>query len=216
MKKLIVLLSLGFMIISGAMIYLLTNGISLHMATLIKPSVASSDLKNVAQALVLRMYPEFQSSHYILWGRLPEVEDEGALFLLIKEEYQRIFHRNVQLIPDASKSTIEELKSCASPCWIFTAKDRANELEPNEFINGYIKPLSQPYINVTIIPFATGVKAPAACLNEKRLKLECLTALAIEGAERKIKTSDRYFFLKKYNEKDFFLFIQERKKTPDR
>lgn len=216
MKKLIWIISLGFLLISAAMIYLLKTGISLHMATLIKPSVAEADLKNVAQAVVFRMYPEFQSAHYVLWGTLPVAEDEERLFAAIKAEYERIFHLNVQLITEASSASAEDLRGCGKPCWIFTTKENANELTKNEFIEGKLRPLAAPYFNITLIPFVLGVKAPSHCLNEKRLTYECLTTLAMEASERKVKTKERYFFLKKYNDRDFFLFVQESKKTPDR
>lgn len=206
------LIAVALVLITTCLIYLMSSQISLRPATLIKPSVADDDLKNVAQGVALRMFPEFQSSHYILWGIKPPLGDEEKLFVLIQQEYERIFHLKVQIIDNPDQVTEGDLQNCPKPCWLLIDKSHANELSRNEFIEKKLRPLARPYINLTLLPFDLGVKAPSHCLSEKRLSLECLISLSSEASERKIKTNHRYFFLKKYNEKDFFLFLQETKK----
>lgn len=208
MKRLIALISLGFLIISVCMVYLVKNGISLRPATLIKPSVAEKDLKNVAQGLLVRMYPEFEKSHYIVWGIAPGAET-SQLLGMIQQDYEKMFHLNVHVLGGAETLSFEQIKDCAKPCWLLTTPEHANELNENSFITKTVRTQGHPYANVSMLSFALNEKAPEHCLREKRLTLPCLKSLSAQAAQRKIKTPERYFFLKKYNNNDFFLFLQE-------
>jgi hypothetical protein len=205
MKRVILLISLGFLIITACMVFLLKKGISLRPAVLIKPSVITD---RMAQGVVARMFPEFDAAHYIVWGVEPR-EDHQRIFEELKKEYESLFHLNVNIMADAKNATQEQIKGCAKPCWVITTPENANELSVNPFIQEKIRPLQEPYSNISILPFNPDQPAPEHCLNEKRLSFLCLKSLAGPAAKRKIKTPQSYFFLKKYNHKDFFLFIQE-------
>lgn len=208
MKRIIVLISLALLLISACLVYLAKEGISLRAATLIKPSIMKPPGDELAQAVVLRMFPEFNDSHILLWGLHAQFPPEKMIFDKIKEEYERVFKLKVNLLDNAENSTEEERQNCAKPCWWIVTPDKANELSRNSVVEKQLRPLARPYTNLTLIPFKKSTEVSDECLKEKRLSLECLKQVSIKEANRKIKTDEPHFFLKKYNTKDFFLFVQ--------
>lgn len=209
MKKITLLLAIALVVISGCMIYLLMTGVSLRSAPLIRPSPITHEGRDISYGVVARLAPEFQNADYILWGVLPLTEESNKVVNLIKEEYEKVFKKAVHIVADAELATDEQLRSCEAPCWLFLPKSKAHELSPNEFITNKIIPTQKTYFTLSWISFSKVQEVPEHCLHEKRLDLECLTVLAVYEAQRKIKDGSRYFFMKKYNATDFFLFIQD-------
>lgn len=211
MKRLTVLLILGFALIAACMIYLVKNGISLRSAPLISPSVMDDDMTNVGDALVSRLFPDLQTDHDMVLGLLPETDESRALLQKAAAAHERIFGRKPNLIADGERATDEELRTCEKSCWILVDRARANEMTPNDFIERRLKPLGRTYFTVTWVPFRPGAEVTTECLQEKRLTLDCIVPLSIHEARKKMRDpSKRYFFLRKYNESDHFLFTQER------
>lgn len=208
MKKMITVLFVGFTLITVCLIYLLRSGVSLRTAPLIKPSVIQGDLRVVARAVLLRMSREFQDAHYVNWGILPETEESMRLMRYFKEEHENIFKRPVHSIENAETASINELRECPKPCWLMLPETKANELGPNAFVEEKIRPLNEPYFNLTYIPFSPVGDVPESCTSQKRLTLECLKLVSIHEAQRKMEKGRRYFFMRKYIDKDHFLFVQ--------
>lgn len=210
MKKISLIFGLVFLIISACLIYLVRSGVSLRSEPLIRPTIISPDQRNIAAHVVLRLFPELQNSHYILWGVLPESNDAQLMMTYFMEEYYKTFHIAVHIIQDGEKATASEIAQCEKPCWILLPMNRANELSKNEFIQKNILPLNRHYINMTLSPFTGEETVPESCDQQKRLNLECITPVSVREVHRKIKDpSQLYFFLRKYNENDFFLFVQK-------
>ncbi|MGZ3802692.1 MAG: hypothetical protein ACXVB4_00655 [Pseudobdellovibrionaceae bacterium] len=209
MKKITLLLSLAFVLISACMLYLVKVGVSLRAAPIINASIISADRHNMAEGIVYRLSPEFQNAQYVLWGFLPFSQESQKVFELLKAEYEKIFHRPVHVLMEGEKASTEEIRACLKPCWILLPKEKANELLPNDFINLKIRPLAADYFKVTWISFSKREDVPQYCIEEKRLTPECLRVLGIEEAQKKMKSGAEYFFMKKYKENDFFLFFQE-------
>lgn len=212
MKKITIILAISFLIIIICMISLVRSGVGLRTAPLIKPTVFQADEKKVAHDVVLRLFPEFQTAHYVLWGLLPETPESERLFSLIAEEFQKAFPEAVKVIRNVETITDEELAQCTRPCWLMIAKDKANELTPNEFIEKRLRPLGKPYFNMNVMHFDRHVEVSEVCDKEKRLTLDCMTPVSVREVSRKIKKPDeRYFFLRKYNDNDYFLFLEKEK-----
>lgn len=209
MKRLSILLGAAFVIISGCLIYMVSTGIGLRAAPLIRPSEMSADRANVPRAVVHRLFPDFQNAAVVVWGVLPETDVSRTLLNGLIQEYEEAFHRKVSVLLDAANADDATLKACAAPCWMFLNRGDANELSEHPFLERRFKPLGVPYFNLTLVEFTAGVEIPDGCNEEKRLSLRCLVPLVIHESARKMKNPDaRYFFLRKYNEKDFFLFLQ--------
>ncbi len=211
MKKLIALLTFCSVVISGVLIYLVLNGISLRSAPIIKPSIMTSDQKNVAEAVILRLFPDLQGAEYVVIGLRAELTESQQLLNLLKSEYEKQFGREISILPDAAAVTQLEFQSCRTPCWILTTQDKSNELTENPLLSQWLPAGSQrPYFNLTLIPFSSDAVVTDFCIEEKRLTLDCLIPLSIHEAKRKMKDPlQRYFFVRKYNERDYFLFTQE-------
>lgn len=175
---------------------------------LIKPTPIDANFANVAQSMVLRLFPELQNTHYVIWGILPFTEESQKTFDLMKIDYKKVFHADVQVL-EGDKVSSDDIKACAKPCWILLPIEKAHELEPNLFIDENIKKNSDSYINISWINFEREQNVSDECVHEHRLSYSCIKPVSVKEVERKMKSPHRYFFLRKYNEKDLFLFVQK-------
>jgi hypothetical protein len=210
MKKIYLIFGIVFAIITACMIYLVKSGVGLRSAPLIRPTVMSPDHSNIAAHVVLRLFPELQEAHYIVWGVLPQTEDSQMLLTNFLKEYEKTFHMPARIILDAESVDTNEILNCAKPCWLLVNKDKANELSSNDFIEKKIQPLNQSYINITVVPFDNTEVVPEKCDSEKRVTADCITPLSVREVQKYLKKAPEqlHFFMRKYNEKDYFLFIQ--------
>ncbi|WP_413559531.1 hypothetical protein [Bdellovibrio sp. HCB209] len=210
MKKIFAILGLVSIVITFCMIYLVRKGVSLRSEPLIRPTVISADQRNIASHTVLRIFPELQNVDYIVWGVLPETGDNQLLMTHFVEEYYKKLQFPPQVIQDGTKASAEEIAKCSRPCWIKMPHDSANELIPNPFFAEKIKPLNKNYLTVTVMPFNGDEVVPDYCDQQKRISLECITPVSVREIHRKMKDPKQlYFFLRKYNDRDFFLFVQK-------
>jgi hypothetical protein len=210
MKKIFIILGLVFAVITFCMIYLVRKGVSLRSEPLIRPTVISADQRNIASHTVLRIFPDLQSNHYIIWGVLPETPDTQLLMTHFMEEYYKKLQIPVHIIQNGLTASAEEIQKCEKPCWIKMPHDQANELSTNEFITSKIEPTQKAHITVTVMPFNGDEVVPEYCDQQKRLTLECITPVSVREIHKKMKDPKQlYFFLRKYNDRDFFLFVQK-------
>lgn len=210
MKRIFAAIILSLIIISACIIYLVRSGISLRAAPIIQPSVMDANGENVAKSLNVRLFQELQNSRFVIWGVSPETAETSRLLSQAAEEYERVFHKPVQFIRDAEGASAEYLRACGNPCWLTVASSRANQLSTNTFIKDSILTLAEPFFTITIVPFVAGVQVPEDCEGEKRLSLRCFVPISVRNVRRKMKDPEkRHFFLNKYYENDFFLFIQQ-------
>jgi hypothetical protein len=209
MKSIFSILGIGFLIIIACLVYLFKSGVSIRSQPIIKPSVVSQDFVNVPQGAFLRLFPDIQQSHYILWSVSQNSGEVQKTLSVMKERTEQDLHQTVQFIYDGNKATAEEVKNCARPCWILFPPDEANELKPNAWIDTHLAPLNRAYVTLSWIDFKRDVSVPDSCIKEKRLDLECLKVLSVHEVERKMKERDqRYFFMRKYLDRDYFLFVE--------
>ena len=209
MKKMVAIFVLVFVVISACMLYLLRSGVGLRSAPLIKPTVIGSDTRIIANHTVKRLFPEMQQAHYIVWGVQPETDDSQLLMTYFLDEYQKTFHNPARILKNAESLSSQEISQCEKPCWLLISKNLANELTPNKFIEEKIAPLKKEFINITFLNFSRDEKVSEKCDQEQRLTLDCVVPVSVREVTKRLKDpSQRYFFLRKYNDRDFFLFIQ--------
>lgn len=209
MKNVAALFGFCFLVITACMIYLVKNGISLRSAPMIKPSVIADDSSNIAHNVILRLAPELMVKRFVLLGILPTNEEARRVLLQIQQEHQEVLDESITFI-DGLSATQETISACPQPCWILMPQSGANELRPNSFIEKHILPISNSYISLTWLQFKNEqMDIPEKCILEKRLDLECLQIVSVQDVRRKMKDkSQRYFFMRKYNESDYFLLVQ--------
>ena len=210
MNRIFSAIALSLLLISACIVYLVSSGISLRAAPIIQPSLMDINGDNVAKALNIRLFQELQNSRYVIWGALPETEESARLINKAAEEYEKLFHKPVQFIRNAEGASAEYLRACAKPCWLTVPSTKANQLSTNIFIKDSILSLAEPFFTITIVPFTPDAEVPDGCDGEKRLSLRCFVPISVRNVRRKIKAPEkRHFFLNKYYENDFFLFIQQ-------
>lgn len=212
MKKTVTLLVLAILIISGCVFYLVVKGIGLRSAPLIRPSIISPQYKNIPHSLVYRLFQEFQNSDFVIWGLSDDAKLNQQLTAEMQSEYEKIFNKSVSVIHMNDKtvdSAIQQIQLCRRPCWVFGPFDKANQLSENNFIQAHQQLFNDSYFTITLIKYHRNTNVNQRCEKQKRLDLECLTSLSIREVKRKIKLEDqKYFFLRKYNLNDYFLFIE--------
>lgn len=210
MKKISVILGLAFVIVTFCMFYLVRNGVSLRSEPLIKPTEISTDHRNIAEHLMLRLFPELQQNHYILWGVLPETQESQRVLSYALEEYEKMFKVPVHMIRDGVNATDAELRACAKPCWVLLPTEQANELTPNELVEKKFHSMNLPFITLTWVNFDNTEKVTDECEAQQRLHLDCLIPVSIREVQKRIKDPSKlHFFLRKYNDRDYFLFVQK-------
>ena len=209
MKKVYLLIAGALTLISLCLIYLVKQGVSLRSEPIIRPSIISADQKNVAFGVITRLAPEFQNADYVIWGLPGDGPSEQNLMALMKAKYEEVYRKSVQMIEHARTRSPQEISGCQSPCWLIVSQDDAHRLGKNDFLREVIDPLKKKYFSITLVGFSRGAEVSPQCLQEKRLDFPCLSQLAIHEAERKMKEpGHKYFFMKRYLEKDYFLFLE--------
>ncbi|MBY0314734.1 MAG: hypothetical protein K2Q26_04400 [Bdellovibrionales bacterium] len=194
MKKANMMIGLALLVITGCIGFLFLNGIGLRFAKLIKPSVYG---KEAADAVVIRMFPDLSERKILILG-VPTDQPEAQIFTdHLKDAYARHFKEEPRMITD-----VEKLETCKGPCWLVTRLEEAHSLDDDrlEYRN-----LSKNYLSIFI--FDKNADPSEECKAKLRLNLNCLHDLSIREASRKMKTQDPYFFLNKYADNNFFVFI---------
>ncbi len=197
-------------VISICIFFIVRSGVSLHPAPYIKPSVISADSHNIAKGIFVRLFPDLQKSHYVLWGISMKSAEEQKAFEGVKDRYEDESKMTVTVISNPEVVSTETVRDCPQPCWIILPEDKAHELAPNVWIQQNIAPLSAEYITITWVDFERSPMVPDNCEHMKYLDFTCIKAVAVNAVERKMKEKDqRYFFMQKYQDRDHFLFVEK-------
>lgn len=214
MKKIAILLGFGLLFITACLIYLVKNGIALRTSPQIKPSIISADFHNVPQGVFLRTFPDLQNAHFLLWGVSYDSPEVQKTILGMKEIFEKEIGKSVQLLFVGPDLTAEFVKNCERPCWVIVGPQEAHELVENPFLEKYIRPVIEPrgesYLSITWIDFDKVEAVSTECDAQKFLHLDCLKTVSLREVQKKIKQPDqRYFFMRKYLDHDYFLFVQK-------
>ncbi len=213
MKTIVAILSVCFVLITACIMYLVRSGVVIRAQPYIRPTVVSTDFKNVPDQVFRRLFPDFQSIDYVVWGLDFNQAEDQQLLSTVKELYEKQFGRPVQLLMGVDKADRTAVQSCTRPCWIVVNPDEAHSLQPNAFIESSILPLQAPYFTLSRMSFDQAKEeTPAECVPEKRLDAECLKWVSLVEEKKKIGRlgDQRYFLLRKYLDQDYFLLIQNK------
>lgn len=203
MKKLIVVLIAAFSIITACLIYLIKEGISLRLGRVIEPTLISVGEAEMARSLVSRLTPILQHSKYIVFGIDKEDPQTQTLLEKLESEFKKDFKQSPQIVSANSAF----LAQCQAPCWIMTVPGESTHLQPSDLL-GKLEKLGTNYFTVSILRFDRDIEVPEHCEKEKRISIDCVTPLAVREARRKFKEDSPYFFVRNYNEQDYFLFLE--------
>ena len=204
MKSVNALLAVCLVIISAVVIYLVIDGTALRSAGVIKPTVLDSENKLLPKSVALRLFPEFQSSPNTVWLASPKLQPKlASVVASIHNYYTSLKAPSMpELVLINSNTQVSEItNSKNSKWWIFESENesvlkviRQNEIEANTI-----------YVN----EFKRDEVVQEICETEKMLSRECLKVVAVREVKKKFKTEQRYFFMRRYNDHEFYLFIEE-------
>lgn len=210
MKIFLVIFGIFCVVASAILVKLTHDGVSIRSAPIISPSPQGAELKNVAPSVMNRLFPDFQMSSYVVIGLPADLKAGPQIVSDLKLDYEKQFNRVVNLLSDDGELTREKISQCQMPCWILTSETKANELTEENKIPKTLDQMGGPkHFHLTLIPFQDVPEPSQDCIAEKRLSLKCLIPLSIHEVRKKFKDpSIAYFFMRKYQDRDYFLFIQ--------
>lgn len=210
MKIFFILFGIFCVVASVILITLTHDGVSMRSAPIISPSPQGDEYRNVAKAVLNRLFPDFQMAGYVVVGSAADLKMGPQVINEMKTGFEQQFKKTVTLLSDDGNVSAEKILKCAQPCWILTSENQANELSEANKIPQILNRLENvKHFQITFIPFL-GVPDPSPeCVAEKRLSLRCLIPLSIHEVRKKFKDpAVSYFFMRKYEDRDYFLFLQ--------
>jgi len=211
-KKVTHLIVIGCAVIASIMIYLFKSGISVRSQTLIRPSPIEGDMAKVSQAVFLRLFPEFEDRDVFVIGADKPSPGVSEFIAKLELEAEDHYKKKVQVFDDDHLlSSQNEFSSCSKTCWVMTETQSTSDIAPMPSVMQLAGLNEKNRFTLSIFEFDTYDPAVIPkCEKEKRLTLECLKNLAIKEMQHQMRDhSQKYFFLKQYLDRDYFLFIQK-------
>jgi hypothetical protein len=202
-KKLIVVLVAAFSLITACMLYLIKEGVSLRLGRVIDPTLMSLGEREIARGIVSRLTPVFQPSKYVVFGIDKEDPQTQALIENLKTEFARDF----KVAPKIVDADSDFLSTCEAHCWVMTSPGESTHLQKSELIEK-LESTGDRYFTISVLRFDRDADLPKHCESEKRISIDCITPLAVRESRRKFKEEAPYFFVRNYNEQDYFLFLE--------
>lgn len=206
MKKVTLGIFALLLVIGGVMASLIQRGISLRVATLIKPSEFHSSAQ-VAQALAARLFPELQSKKWLVYSfreNTSTTEPSHARDLL------------TDLLKEVAKTPAGEYQvkvlqeNCEKHC-VFLSNTSETEKQTEDFFSKSLQEEGAPVFRLQVSEFSAQETFPKQCESMQRLNEECIRAISIRDSLRKMTDpTKRYFFVKKYNHNFYYLFIEKK------
>ena len=200
MKTVLAILGAAILVSSGVMLYLVKKGAALRPAGVIAPSEIGTKVDLIGQAVGLRLFPDFQTAKNVVWYL--DVADEP--FVNIPESTLANYQTNFKPeLFDLRKNP--QASSCAENCWYVQG---ANVPLP-EAVQQKIK--TEPSVEIFVQYFSRDEEVPEVCENEKTLEVKCVRPVSVREVRKKLKTSAPYFFMRRYLDSQFYLFIEKTK-----
>lgn len=199
MKTVLAILGAAILVSSGVMVYLVKKGAALRPAGVIAPSEIGTKSDLIAQAVGLRLFPDFQTAKNVVWYL--DIADEP--FVNIPESTLANYQTNFK--PELFDLRKNPQASCVENCWYIQA---ANTALP-ETIQQKIK--TEPTLEIFVEYFNRDEQVPEVCENEKTLEEKCVRPVSVREIRKKLKNPAPYFFMRRYLDSQFYLFIEKSK-----
>jgi len=197
MKIIFSLLAAALLISSGIMFSLVKKGAALRPAGVIAPAEYSAKPELIGQSIALRLFPEFQTAKNVIWY----LDGQEELFNHIPESTHTHLQTN-------SKPELIDLRknpgaSCFANCWyIQTANTPLPEVLAQKF-------KAEPAVEIFVQYFDRKEEVSEICENEKILEMKCIGPVSVREVRKKLKKPGSYFFMRRYMESQFFLFVEK-------
>lgn len=199
MKIVFAILGAAILISSGVMVFLVKKGAALRPAGVIAPSEIGTKADLIGQAVGLRLFPDFQTAKNVVWYL--DVTEEP--FVNIPESTLAQYQTNFK--PELFDLRKNPQTSCIENCWYVQA---ANVALP-EALQQKIK--AESSLEIFVQYFDRDEEVPEVCESEKTLELKCVRPVSVREVRKKLKTPAPYFFMRRYLDSQFYLFIEKTK-----
>jgi hypothetical protein len=206
MKWMVAGFTLCSLIIAAVIFNLVTNGVALRSAGVIKPTLIGSDDRHIAKSLALRLFPDFQTYKNVVWVPEPGLENRvdellSLTRMKLKEEQTNLFPEFIKASDVESK---EPVPSSETYFWWQFPANWEPKLKSFKQILGY-----ENFVVIFISTFERNHNVPTKCEDIKILTHECLRDAAVREVRKKLKSSEPYFFMRRYQANEFYLFIEK-------
>ncbi|MCM2352388.1 MAG: hypothetical protein NDI63_02150 [Pseudobdellovibrio sp.] len=199
MKLVFAILGAAILISSGIMIFLVKKGAALRPAGVIAPSEVGVTADLIGQAVGLRLFPDFQTAKNVVWYL--DIGDEP--FVNLPESTLANYQTNFK--PELFDLRKNPQASCVENCWYVQT---ANVALP-EALQQKIK--TEPSLEIFVQYFDRDEAVPGFCENEKTLEVKCVRPVSVREVRKKLKMPAPYFFMRRYLDSQFYLFIEKAK-----
>lgn len=196
MKTVFALIGAAILISSGVMFFLVKQGAALRPAGVIKPAEISGNADLIGSSVALRLFPDFQTAKNVVW--YIDIEEEpytsvaATTLANYKTNYKPSFY-------DLRKGPLE---SCLENCWYVQS---AKTPLPDTLLQ---KIKNEPTVEIFVQHFSRDEAVPEICDTEKTLELKCVRPVSVREVRKKIKTPAPHFFMRRYLDSQFYLFIE--------
>jgi hypothetical protein len=209
MKIIISAFIICFLLIGGVIFNLTTKGIALRSSGVIKPTLLGTDNYLIAHSLALRLFPEFQTMKNVVWS--PELGLETIVDAITLQTALELKKEKTNVSPEIitvaalENEPFPELTVSENYRWWILPTTRQDLLTSfkNTFSN-------QNFIIIFIHSFDRNEAFPAECEDIKILNHDCLRAAAVREVRKKLKSDSDYFFMRRYQDNEFYLFIEKK------
>lgn len=187
------------MISSGVMFFLLKKGAALRPAGVIAPAEIGSKSELIAESIALRLFPEFQKVKNVIWH------------LDIREEpFSEIAEMTLQNYQNNQKPYLFDLRKnpeakCENSCWYIQSLNQPLDSSIADKIK------NEPSLEIYVQNFERDEEVSAICENEKILEFKCIRPISVREVKKKFKKPMPYFFMRRYMDSQFYLFIEKKK-----
>jgi hypothetical protein len=196
MKTISIILGIAFLIMTAVMISLVRSGGALKPQGLIRPSVIGESRLSIGEQVAIRLFPEFQESKNSVWRIEGGANDLADIVQAALASYR-----------GSVKPSLIDLRSgapdtCTENCWYLQSLEAS-------LPDSVAKKLKDPStVDIVIQKFDRKEEVPASCESEKILTIACMRPVSVREVRRKIKTPAPHFFMQRYLDSEFFLFIE--------
>ena len=199
MKIVFAILGAAILISSGVMVFLVKKGAALRPAGVIKPAEIGTKPDLIGQSVALRLFPDFQTAKNVVWYL--DISDEP--FVNLPESTLANYQTNFK--PELFDLRQNVQASCIANCWYIQT---AHVPLPDELLK---KIKAEPSVEIFVQYFDRDEEVPEICENEKTLEVKCVRPVSVREIRKKLKAPAPYFFMRRYLDSQFYLFIEKSK-----
>lgn len=178
------------------MFSLIKKGGALKPAGVIKPAEIGNDPTLIGHQVAVRLYPDFHAAKYVIW-RLEDGAD--ALAEIANVTFAQYGNPVKPLMRDLRTDATD---NCTENCWYILNMTQQLPADLEQ------KTKTQPTAEIHIQYFKRDEVVPEVCETQKILSTECMRPISVREVRRKMKTEAPHFFMQRYQQSQFYLFIE--------